>query len=164
MKAWAQIVDGIALNVFDGLDFSTEFARRFVPGFDGGHPGIPWEEVPVGTQSGAKKNQDGTFSNPSPPPAADGIYENGAFGTFLAGLLNPDPLVGRARLRKILEDAAAKTGTTDADFRTREFKDWFYATRIFGKPTVADYLADLVTSNVITSGQRTAVLNAWKKT
>lgn len=67
MATWAQLFDHQALNVIVGSDLQAELSRRFVPGYDGGHPGVPWSLVPDGTVSGATDNGDGTFSNPVPP-------------------------------------------------------------------------------------------------
>lgn len=66
MTTWAQVVNGQALNVVTGDDLATTLGQCFAPGFDGGHPEIPWTEVPDGTISGASTKDDESFNNPVP--------------------------------------------------------------------------------------------------
>ena len=84
-----------------------------------------------------------------------------AFTAYLIGLLDANEETGRAKLQAILEAAAAKTGTTDNDKLTRNFPRWFDTTDAFTKTDVGKKLTPLVTSNIITAPQRTAVLNNW---
>ncbi len=117
-------------------------------------------------ESGARSSDGGlNYTNPAKPPPVqiDVVLVSGEFGNFLSRLLNADPLTGRAKLRQILEAAAARAGVADSDYRTRDFKDWFYSERSFDKPTVTNYLTDLVSSGVITAGQKNAVLAGWPK-
>lgn len=97
---------------------------------------------------------------PSPLPQPV-VMNNEKFGAFLSGLLDPDPVVGRSKLRQILEACAARAGTAASDYRTRDFKDWFYTSLNFDKARVTIYLDDLVTSTIITNNQRNAVIAAW---
>ncbi len=114
-------------------------------------------------QSSAIDNGDGTFTNPTPAIAipASAVFQSADFGPFLSKLLDPDPLVGRSKLRQILEAAAARAGTAASDYRTRDFKDFFYAAKSFDKATVGNYLTDLVASGIITNNQKNAVVAAW---
>ena len=69
MATFAQIVSNQSLNVVIGTDVDSALAQHFVAGYDGGHPGTQWTEVPDGTQSGATSNGDGTFTNPPSVPS-----------------------------------------------------------------------------------------------
>lgn len=124
-----------------------------------------WLLVSDDALPGATYNGPGSSTNPAlpvipyvPKPI---VHTNASMRVYLSGLLNSNPTVGAARLRKILEDAAAKTGATDADYRTRDFKDWFLTTTTFTKDEFAARSADLVTSLIITDPQRVSVLNNW---
>lgn len=95
---------------------------------------------------------------PDPVPL---VLSNQGARAYIASRLDADPSAGAAKLRKILEDCAVHSGTTDADYRIRDFKDWFLMGSQFTKGEMSARLDDLV-GPIIQS--KDSVINNWPMT
>lgn len=155
MTKYARIKDSRAIDVWRvPEDFGTiELLNRCLPG--GG-----FIIVPDDTMSGATDNGDGTYTNPPaiPAPTHPIVYKWDAFNRYLINKLDPN---GRAKLQALLEAARDFVGVDNTAKNTRSFYTWYVGTTEFEKTETAEMLQILVDATIITSGQRTAVLNTW---
>ena len=152
MATFAQIVNGQAINVVIGPTLQDALSC-FVPGYDGGHPGVQWQSVPDGTKSGSKDNGDGTYTSPSAPPVPPKVLQWGELASYLIGLLGGGA-TGRAALGGII--ASCQAGTNADKF----FAVYFQGQTVFTKAEFVGVLADVATG-IVSNAQKTAVANNW---
>lgn len=159
MSTYAQIVNGQALNVIHGASVEEAKSKHFAPGYDGGNPGVDWELVPDGTQSGAKDNGDGTFTNPpAPSTSAPRVLSKTAFQDYAVSQLGGIP-TGMARLTEIM-DATRDSSSGAVRFAFARYE----AAVTFEKDNTAALTAIMASDSTvghITSAERAAILDNW---
>jgi hypothetical protein len=157
MTTYAQIVNSQALNVVVGDDLQTALSV-FVAGYDGGHPGVEWEQVPDGTTSGTKSNGDGTYSNPPEAAAIPRILSKTAFQDYVVSQLGGDT-VGMARFTEIMDATRdSSSGAVRFAFARYEAALTFEKTNT---ATLTEIMAGDDQTGHLTSDERTAILDNW---
>jgi hypothetical protein len=113
-------------------------------------------QVPDDTLHGALDNGDGTFTNPQPPPSPV-IY------TTLSATAFQDVcetgLGSQARFGKIIRDMSAS-----ADDQVFSAYQRFMKSITFDRSKAAPLFTLLVAKGLMTTQERTAILNAWPST
>lgn len=154
MATFGQIVSGHALNVVSGADVESALAQHFVGGYDGGHPGVSWTQIPDGTRSGAKDNGDGTFTNPASSPGVPAILGKTQFRSYAVSQLGGG-VTGMARVQAIMDATEAATGAVKFCFT--QYQD---ATSCV-LADMTTFLAIVLGASIITQDEHDAVLNNW---
>jgi hypothetical protein len=157
-------VDGA--RVLDVQEDATldDYKARFSHFVNGDWASHAWKEVPEGTSHWAIDNGDGTYTKvpASVGPVSPVVFDLAEITAFLIAFLDPaDSVSGLAKLRKIMEDSEAVSGTSNNSLICREFRDWFYSTLRFTRAELDLRLAALVGGSVITAEQRTAINTSW---
>jgi len=119
-------------------------------------PGGDFITVPDSAVNGAVDNGDGTFTNPQPPPSQV-IY------TTLSATAFQDVcetgLSSQARFGKIIRDMSAS-----ADDQVFSAYQRFMKSITFDRSKAAPLFTLLVAKGLMTTQERTAILNAWPST
>lgn len=147
-----RLCDVVRIPAAHETDPPAWLAKQF-PGYTG------WFELLQDVGNGAVEQPDGSFVQPGiPAPTHPIVYKWDAFNRYLINKLDPN---GRAKLQALLEAARDFVGVDNTAKNTRSFYTWYVGTTEFEKTETAEMLQILVDATIITSGQRTAVLNTW---
>ena len=154
MKTFAHIETGFALDPIERVDeaaYRALFAAEVLS---------QWSiaEVPTGTKHNAKRNEDGTYTNPVEPNPVQTpiVFDKVAFKDYCYSKLGATTLEGLTRYGEIIQ--ACRTSTAPAVVAAF---DQYEDAQSYRKDRVELFLTVLVSATILEQSEFDAVIDSW---
>jgi hypothetical protein len=154
MKTFAHIETGFALDPIERVDeaayralFTDEVVSQWTVA-----------EVPTGTLHNAKRNEDGTYTNPviPDPVLTPVVFDKVGFKDYCYGKLGATTIEGLTRYGEIIQ--ACRTSTVPAVVAAF---DQYEDAQTYRKDRVELFLTVLVSATILEQSEYDAVINGW---